>query len=473
MADPKITLKWADNNTDETGHSIYITSEPWERNAPKTKIKDVPADATSADLTLAEITLEPAYLQVAAVRGADTKMSKEYAMAIKTPVITGPVLDAAYENLGEIPRGMEYPTCTKGTPASYPIVGEMLDLTQGFTVTPDGVLLQYYSGKVHTFNPATGAKTTVSISGDISQIGSAICLADDGNAYLLGRNSGNVTLFRYRMDEEPPVPVYSWPYGSGPGSELNASCIKQGIDGRLYLFGGYKGFTAENKMVVNSILLDGTDPRTDAITIPPGWNSGMERALYTPFGKIVVWQPDSDAILCYDPLKAGGPVVDTYTGNVNLTNGAGGNASSRRSMVPADKWGVFIAGKGPKVCRFQYENNASVFFNLPAAFLTDANVREMYNSIMGWMFMSNTNGGCMVYKADGSEDGIYYAPADVGMDGTFNGQTFVRIGKVVYMLASDSDTMRVCPFTITAPWQSTGPFDAASIINTNARGQNS
>ena len=142
MADPKITLHWADNNADETGHSIYITSEPWERNAPKTKIKDVAADTTSADLTLAEITLEPGYLQVAAVRGADTKMSKEYAMAIKTPVVTGPVFDAAYENLAEVPRGVDYPTYTKGAPVSYPKTGEQLDLSQGFTVTPDGVLLQ-------------------------------------------------------------------------------------------------------------------------------------------------------------------------------------------------------------------------------------------------------------------------------------------------------------------------------------------
>lgn len=473
MADPKITLKWADNNADETGHSIYITSEPWERNAPKTKIKDVPADATSADLTLAEITIEPGYLQVAAVRGADTKMSKEYAMAIKTPVVTGPVFDAAYENLGEIPRGTEYPTYTKGTPASYPLPDNSLDLSQGFTVSPDGELLQVYSDKIHTFNPATGVFKTVSLAGGMNQIGSAICMADDGNAYLMGRNQGNVALFRYRMDEEPPVMVHQWPYGSGAAADINPSNIKQGVDGRLYLFGGYNAFTSANKMVVVSIKPDGTDPRTDEITIPAGWNSGQERVLYTPFGKIVVWKPGSTDVLCYDPAKSGGPAVDVYSGNVELTNGTGNDASTRRILAPADKWGVFIVGKGEKVCKFMYENNARPYFLLDAAFLTEAVVREIYNSTMGWVFLSNTSGACMVFRADGSISGTLYTPADVGMENTFNGQTFVRIGKVVYMLASDSTHMRVCPFTIASPWQSTGPFDAASIINTAARGQNS
>lgn len=473
MADPKITLHWDDNNADETGHSIYITSEPWERNAPKTKIKDVPADATSADLTLAEITIEPGFLQVAAVRGADTKMSREYAMVIKTPVITNPVFIGAYENLGQIPNGVPHPTITKGVPASYPKVGEQLDLTQGYTVTPDGVLLQFYGGKVRTFNPATGAQTVVSITGDISQIGSSICMADDGNAYLMGRNSGNVTLFRYKMDEEPPEAVYSWPFGSGAGADINPSNIKQGADGRLYMFGGYQGFTSANTMVVNSIKIDGTEPRTDVMTIPAGWNTGMERVVCTAQGEIVVWQPDSSSILSYDPLKSGGPGVDVYSGHVNLTNGTGDNPSSRRAIIPADSWGVFIAGKGEKICKFQFEDNAQVFFSLPLDFVTDAVVREMYNSVMGWIFVSNTSGACFVAKDDGSEAGTTYTPADMGMENTFDGHTFVRIGKTVYMMAADSDTFRVCPFTIGSPWQSTGPFDAASIINTNARGQNS
>ena len=72
MADPKVTLQWTESNADETGQQVFITTEPWNRGEPVTKIKDVAPDLTSTDLTLDEITIEPGFLQVAAVRGGRT-----------------------------------------------------------------------------------------------------------------------------------------------------------------------------------------------------------------------------------------------------------------------------------------------------------------------------------------------------------------------------------------------------------------
>lgn len=473
MAEPKITVTWTDNNADETGHKIFASPDPWGQGA-STEIKAVAADVTSADLTLAEVPTSVAFLQVAAVRGADQKKSKEYAMAVKTPVVEGDAYVAAYSNLAELPYGAEFPTVTKGANATYTLTpdGNGLDLTQGFTVTPDGLLLQVHGQRIRTLNPATGAQANIPFATGISQIGSAICMAHDGNAYLVGREAGNVTLYRYNMDEEAPVAVYSWPYGSGPGSEINPANIKQGGDGRLYLFGGYNGFTA-TQMVVNSINIDGTDPRTDALTIPAGWNVANDRVLYTPNDRIVVWQPGSDSILCYDPNAAGGPAVEVFTGNVALNTGTDLNASSRRSLVAYGQYGVLIAGNGVNICNFMYENNAQAHVILPSEFVTDHPVRELYESIMGWLFVSNVQGDLHICRTDGSGQGsVTHLAATTGMENTFNGHTFARVGKTVYMMADDSTDLHICPFTIGSIWQSTGPFDAASLANTSARGQN-
>jgi len=471
MADPKITLKWADNNADETGHRILITSEPWNRGAPSTTIKDVAADLTSADLTMAEISMEPAFLKVAALRGTEVKASVESALAIKTPVITGGMFDTTYEMLGELPYGVAMPKVTKGAVGSYPLPDDYLDPSQGFTVTPDGLLLQVYNNKIRTLNPATGAMKSMPLPGTgINQIGSALCAAHDGNIYLLGRHQGNPSVYRYKLDEEAPEVVYSWAYGSGPGSELNASNIKQGLDGRLYLFGGYKFVTADNKLVVNSLNIDGTDPRTDLITIPAGFGTGSEVCLFTPNNKLLVWVPGKDEVLCYDPAAQ---TVTPYTGNVNLNTGNDLRPVSRRILTPFGKYAALIAGNGIYVCKFMYENNASQHINLPAEFVTGHPLRELYESTMGWTFASNTSGDICVIQSDGTQSGTIYPAADVGMTDAFNGPAFVRIGKTVYVVANGSTNMLVCPFHIDSLWQSCNGFDAASLINTAGRGLNS
>lgn len=471
MADPKITLKWADNNADETGHRILITSEPWNRGDPSTTIKDVAADLTSADLTMAEISIEPAFLKVAALRGTEVKASVESALAIKTPVITGGLFDVTFEMLGELPSGAAVPKVTKGTVGSYPLPDDYLDPSQGFTVASDGLLLQVYNNHIRTLNPATGVMKSIPIPGyGISQIGSALCAAHDGNIYLLGHHLGSPAVYRYKLDEEEPEVVYSWVYGSGPGSELNASNIKQGLDGRLYLFGGYKFVTADNKLVVNSLNIDGTDPRTDLITIPEGFGTGAEVCLFTPNGKLLVWVPGKDEVLCYDPAAK---TVTPYTGNVNLNIGNDLRPVSRRIMTPLGKYAALIAGNGVYVCAFWYENNALQHINLPAEFVTGHPLRELYESTMGWTFASNTSGDVCVIQSDGTQSGTIYPAADIGMTGAFNGPSFVRIGKTVYVIATGSTDMLICPFHIDSLWQSCNGFDAASLINTSARGQNS
>jgi hypothetical protein len=471
MADPKITLKWADNNADETGHRILITSEPWNRGAPATTIKDVASDLTTADLTLAEVNIEPAFLKVAALRGTEVKVSVESALAIKTPVIAGGVFDITYEMLAELPYTVALPEVTKGTLGSYPLPDDYLDPSQGFTVTPDGLLLQIFNNKICTLNPATGAMKSVPLpGGGINQIGSAVCMAHDGNAYVLGRHQGNPSVYRYKMDEEAPEVVYSWAYGSGPGSELNPSNIKQGTDGRLYMFGGYKFVTTDNKLVVNSILIDGTDPRTDLITIPAGFGTGAEVCLFTPNNKLIVWVPGKDEVLCYDPATQ---TVTPYTGNTNLNMGDADRPASRRIMAPLGKYGALIAGNGIYVCKFQYENNVSQHINLPADFITSHPLRDLYESCMGWTFASNTSGDICVSKSDGTQLGTIHEAATVGMADVFNGPSFARIGKTVYVIGTGSTDMKVCPFHINSLWQSCNSYDAASMINTSARGQNS
>lgn len=480
MADPKITLKWADNNADETGHRILITSEPWNRGAPSTTIKDVAADLTSADLTLAEVTMEPAFLKVAALRGTEVKDSVESALAIKTPVATGPIVSDMFESILELPYGVVVPTLTKGVPASYPTTDRGFAPDKGFTVTPDGILLQIDNNAVLTLDPATGAMTSTPIPGSgISQINSGLCVASDGNVYLVGRYQGNPSLMRYKLDGEEPTVVYTWAYGTGPGYELSPSCVKQGVDGRLYLFGGYKFITADNKMVVNSVELDGSNPRTDVISVPAGFNTNTEICLMTAKGTIVVWVPGKDEILSYDP--SGTPTVDVYTGNAALNTPADPVVvapTTRRILAPFGKYSVFIMGRNLNVCRFQYENTVQPYWILPADFLAGKPVREMFESGMGWTFISNVHGGIFAAQTDGRVEGRVFTPEETGMaidpevSNYINGPSFVRIGKTVYAIATDGVTMRVCPFHLKSLWQSCNGLDAVGLLNTSGRGAN-
>lgn len=472
MADPKITLTWTESNTDETGQQVFITTEPWNRGAAVTKIKDVDPDITTVDLTLAEVTIEPGFLQVAAVRGAETKMSKEYALAIKTPVVTGAVYNAAYGKLGELPNGVAYPAVTKGTPASYPFTYNGFSTRNGYTVTPEGKLLQIYNKKARTLDLTTGEEVVVSLPSTFDQIGSGICMASDGNAYIMGRVGGDIGLFKYTMDGEAPVLVATWAYSSG--GQGSPACIKQGKDERIYMFGGYNGITSSNELVVNSVNLDGTDPRSDALVIPVTWGStGSERMLYTPDDKIVVWAPGKPNILVYDPLAAGGATVTAYAAGSDLSSDAGTDSSSNRTMVPQNSWAVLIQGKGRNICQFMYEDNASWVIQLPSTFVDTPSVNNLYDSIMGWLFVSNTAGAIHYVRLTGQGTGATtLTPAEVGMTDIVDGPDFVRIGKTVYAFGNTTDRLLVCPFHIDSKWQSTGAFDAASLANTNARNQN-
>lgn len=473
MADPKVTLQWTESNADETGQQVFITTEPWNRGEPVTKIKDVAPDLTSTDLTLAEITIEPGFLQVAAVRGAEVKMSKEYALVIKTPVVTGAVYNAAYGKLGELPYGMEYPAVTKGAPMTFPFTYNGFNIRAGYTVTPEGKLLQIQDKKARTLDLTTGIETIESLPASFEQIGSGICMASDGNAYIMGRDGGDIALFKYTMDGEAPIKVASWTYASGPGGQCNPACIKQGKDERIYMFGGYNTITSGNQLVVNSVNMDGTDPRSDVLTIPVTWGTtGSERHLYTPDDKIVIWAPGKPNILVYDPLATGGATVVSYAAGTDLTSGTGTDSSSNKTMVSQNSRAVLMQGKGGFICQFRYEDNPSWIINLPSTFVDVPQVNNLYDSIMGWLFVSNNVGSVHYNRLDGDNDGATtLSPEDVGMTGIVDGPDFVRIGKTVYAFGNSTTQLMVCPFHIDSKWQSTFAFDAASLANTNARNQ--
>lgn len=471
MADPKITLKWADNNADETGHQVHIANDPWKGTF--TKVKDVAADVTSVDLTLAEITTDPAFLKVAAVRDAEIRMSKESALAVTSPVVTGAGYNKIYGKIGELPSDIAVPKLVKGTPKSFPRTRGVFDLNAAFTVTPDGKLFQFYQQKAVTLDLTTGVETVDMIPRTFSQDGSGLCFASDGNIYLMGYVGGDKGVFRYKMDGEAPELVATWLYSDGAGGKISPAVIKQGKNERLYMFGGYNSITAANELVVNSVNMDGTDKKTDIITIPAGWGSNPVRMLYTPDDKIVIWEPTQTQILVYDPVAVGGATVTPYAAGTDLGSDSGTTPSSLRTMVPQNSWAVLIMGKGRFICQFQYEDDPSWVTDLPVDFVASAQVNTMYDSQMGWLFVGNTSGSVFCCRLDSKSDGeVTYSAADLGLTGMTSGPDFVRIGKTVYVVATSFNNLMVCPFDIESAWQSTGPYDAASIANTNARNRN-
>lgn len=472
MADPKITLEWQDNNADETGHRILSTSSPWSSAPPAEQIKEVAADVTTVDLALTEVAMEPAFLKVAAVRGTDVKVSKESALAIKHPVIPGPLFKETYSRIGGVPNGETIPDIVAGSARTFSVAGSPIDFGDGYTVTPDGLLLQIDNAEILTFNPATGVSVTTPLTTGLSRVGAAVCMASDGNAYCVGRALGNTALFRYKMDGEQPEVVHQWPYGSGPGSELSPSAIKQGVDGRLYMFGGSGSITAANEMVVNSIGIDGSAPRTDVIALPVAVNNSGLRYAMAANGKIVAWAPGDDAVLVYDPAASLSPTVIGYGGNTDLNSGTEQRPTTRRIWAPCGASEMFVMGNGPNVCRFMFENNARVSIIAPAEFVEGKPVREIFDSGMGWTFLVNVVGDIYACHSKGDGVGTLHTAVSMGLDTSFGGVSVFRVGKKVYAAAQVSEGIRIFDFTIDSAWQSTGPYDAASIINTHAVGTN-